>query len=42
MVAAEQRGVDLQSPVAGAAPQEAGELTVDDFVIDERTETVSR
>lgn len=42
VVAAEQRGVDLQSPVAGAAPQEAGELTVDDFVIDERTETVSR
>lgn len=39
-VAAEQRGVDLQSPVAGADPQKAGELTMDDFVIDEGTETV--
>ncbi|MCK4276362.1 MAG: transposase, partial [Phycisphaerae bacterium] len=42
VVDAKQRGVDLQSPVAGPAPQNEGELTVDDFVIDEGTETVER
>jgi len=42
VVEAEQRGVDLQSPVAGSAPQNEGELTVDDFVIDEASETVER
>jgi len=37
------RGVDLQAPVAGAAPVEVPDaLTVDDFVIDETTETVER
>ncbi|TFG41081.1 MAG: hypothetical protein E4H48_06625 [Syntrophobacterales bacterium] len=40
VVKADERDVDLQSPVAGADPQKAGELTVDDFVIDEGTETV--
>ena len=40
VVVAEQRGVDLQSPVAGPAPQNTGELTADDFVVDERTEAV--
>jgi hypothetical protein len=42
VVDAERRGVDLQSPVAGQAPQNEGDLTVDDFVIDEATETVER
>lgn len=37
---AKRRGVDLQSPVGGAAPQNQGDLTIDDFAIDERTETV--
>ena len=37
------RGVDLQAPVAGTAPvQETDALTVDDFVMDEATETVER
>jgi len=37
------RGVDLQAPVAGAAPAQGPDaLTVDDFVIDEATETVER
>lgn len=40
VVEAEQRGVDLQSPVAGLKPQNTDDLTVDDFGIDERTETV--
>jgi len=41
---AEKRGVDLQSPVGGPPRQDPGEgeLTVDDFVIDEATETVQR
>jgi hypothetical protein len=35
------RGVDLQAPVAGVAPVEDDEtLTIDDFVIDEATETI--
>ena len=42
VVEAERRGVDLQSPVAGADPQNPDDLTVDDFVIDETTETVER
>ena len=42
VVAAEQRGVDLQSPVGGKAPQNDGDLTVDDFVIDEQSEVVER
>ena len=42
VVEAERRGVDLQSPVAGAAPQNEGDLTVDDFAVDEASETVER
>jgi len=42
VVKAEARGVDLQSPVAGGPPQNQDELTVDDFAIDEGTETVAR
>jgi len=42
VVEAERSGVDLQSPVAGAAPGNEGELTVDDFAIDEAAETVER
>jgi len=42
VVAAQDRGVDLQSPVAGSAPQNPDDLTVDDFVIDESTEIVQR
>jgi len=41
VVAAEARGVDLQSPVGGVGPSNDGGLTVDDFVIDESDETVS-
>lgn len=42
VVNAEKRGVDLQSPTSGMSPQDAEALTVDDFVIDEETETVER
>jgi len=42
VVKADARGVDLQSPVAGGPPQNDGELTVDDFAIDEQSETVER
>jgi Transposase DDE domain/Transposase domain (DUF772) len=38
--AAQAKGVDLQSPVGGTAPQNEDDLTADDFVIDEQTETV--
>ena len=38
----DKRGVDLQSPVGGSAPQNKDDLTVDDFVIDEESETVVR
>jgi hypothetical protein len=38
----DKRGVDLQSPVGGSAPQNKDDLTVDDFVIDEQSETVER
>ncbi len=41
VVAAEARGVDLQSPVGGSPPFNQGDLTLDDFVIDEQNETVS-
>lgn len=36
-----ERGVDLQAPVAGPAPVEGeDELNIDDFAVDEETETV--
>jgi hypothetical protein len=38
--AAQQRGVDLQSPVVGQQPAQAGQLTLDDFAIHEQTEIV--
>jgi len=41
-VAAAERGVDLQSPVGGGSSQDEGDLTLDDFVIDEQSETVVR
>jgi len=37
-----ERGVDLQAPVPGAAPRDTDELNIDDFVVDEETETVER
>ena len=40
VVAAAARGVELESPVGGTAPQNGDDLSVDDFVIDEQTETV--
>ena len=40
--AAAKRGVDLQSPVSGSTSQKDGDLTLDDFVIDEESETVTR
>lgn len=39
---AADRGVDLQSPVAGAGKQTPNDLTIDDFVVDEQTQTVER
>ena len=42
VVNAAKRGVDLQSPTSGMLPQDTDALTVDDFVIDEETETVAR
>jgi len=42
VVAADERGVDLQSPVSGGSSVNEGGLTVDDFVIDEESETVVR
>ena len=39
---AAERGVDLQSPVAGPAKPAGEELTVDDFAVDEGTERVER
>ena len=41
VVGADSRGVDLQSPAAGNPPQN-DTLTVDDFAIDEASETVER
>lgn len=37
-----RRGVDLQAPVPGAAPGDPDSLNLDDFVVDEATETVER
>ena len=42
VVAAGDRGVDVQSPVSGCSPENEGDLTVDDFVIDAQSETVLR
>jgi hypothetical protein len=39
---AEDRGVDLQSPVPGGPKQNPDDLTIDDFVVDEETQTVER
>ena len=39
---AEDRGVDLQSPVSGGPKQNPDDLTIDDFVVDEETQTVER
>ena len=39
---AAERGVDLQSPVSGTSKHDPDALTVDDFVIDEASETVER
>lgn len=41
VVEAANRGVDLQSPVAGAPPQNSDDLTIDDFVVGEETQTVA-
>jgi len=41
-VAAAERGVDLQSPAGGGSSANEGDLTLDDFVIDEQSETVTR
>ena len=41
-VAAGEHRVDLQSPVSGSTLGNEDDLTLDDFVIDEETETVSR
>jgi len=40
VVEAAKRGVDLQSPVAGAPQQNPDDLTIDDFVVNEETQTV--
>jgi hypothetical protein len=40
VVEAAKRGVDLQSPVAGAPQQNPDDLTIDDFVVNEETRTV--
>ena len=40
--AAARRGVDLQSPVSGTTPGNAGDLTIDDFVMDEERHEVQR
>jgi len=39
---AEDHGVDLQSPVPGGPKQNPNDLTIDDFVVDEETQTVQR
>jgi len=41
-VEAAVRGVDLQSPVGGAPQQNPNDLTMDDFVVHEETQTVER
>lgn len=40
VVEAARRGVDLQSPVSGPNKGNADDLSIDDFVIDEKTEVV--
>ena len=40
VVEAARRGVDLQSPVSGPSKGNAADLSIDDFVIDEKTEVV--
>ena len=42
VVYAAEHGVDLQSPVAGAPQQNPDDLTIDDFVVGEKTQTVQR
>ena len=42
VVEAAEHGVDLQSPVAGAPQQNPDDLTIDDFVVGEETQTVER
>ena len=42
VVHAAECGVDLQSPVAGAPQQNPDDLTIDDFVVGEKTQTVQR
>ena len=39
---AEDRGVDLQSPVPGGPKQNPDDLSIDDFVVDTETQTVER
>jgi IS5 family transposase len=39
---AEDRGVDLQSPVPGGPKQNPDDLTIDDFAVDTETQTVER
>jgi len=39
---AKDRGVDLQSPVPGGPKQNPDDLTIDDFVVNEETQTVER
>ena len=38
----QERGVDLQSPVSGPTKQNSNDLSIDDFVVDEETQTVER
>lgn len=42
VVHAAQRDVDLQSPVSGGPKQNPDDLTIDDFVVDDQTQTVER
>ena len=42
VVDAAERGVDLQSPVTSIAQRTPDALTIDDFVVDEKTQTVQR
>ena len=42
VVHAAQQGVDLQSPVTSIAQRMPDALTIDDFVVDEKTQTVQR
>jgi hypothetical protein len=42
VVHAAKRDVDLQSPVSGGPKQNPDDLTIDDFVVDDQTQTVER